>query len=337
MSSAIRRLGYCQPVPVSQRFIDLLNAPLSTLKTLAARHDLEGLTGSRARKWELAQRLALIPRDELEGEQDYLYAGSTSLSWLRFVPEDQEVDAESLDDFYAMQGVELDREQVMEALRGLSEGDPFNENDRPGNITTVPKLVVAREREDGDYILTFAISKRIGHVIHNFESQAVYEDEFFNALLRPAQGIIEVRASASRAQRLARTWLADFSGSLGCKTLPVAITHGDWQALHDDLNARLDVYRGKTTTGTTIFDTHEYTKADIVDDLYGENEFNQETANLEPISMDLLFDVNGFGEVRIHVSVINGSIFIRTAVPEHVIEYVRSVLEQIKAGRAGGP
>ena len=75
--------------------------------------------------------------------------------------------------------------------------------------------------------------------------------------------------------------------------------------------------------------------AGVID--YGETEFNQETANLEPISMDLLFDADGFGEVRIHVSVINGSIFIRTAVPEHVIEYVRAVLEQIKSGHAGGP
>ena len=119
--------------------------------------------------------------------------------------------------------------------------------------------------------------------------------------------------------------------------MPVAITHGDLQALHDNLKARLDVFRGKTTTGTTIFDTHEYTKADTVADLYGEQEFNRETANLEPISMDLLFDADNFGEVRIHVSVINGSIFIRTAVPERVIEYVRTVLEHIKAGGAGGP
>lgn len=332
-----RTVRYVRAVPVSQRFIDLLNAPMPVLRRLASHHELEAV--SSARKWQLAQRLATLPRDELEDESgQFLYAGSTALSWLRFIDEDEPDDPDDPATRYPMRGVERSRDDVIQALQEHSEGDPFSETERPGEITTKPKLVVARDwEEDEGYILTFAVAKRVGYVIHNFEETEVLEDEFFNTLLRPSAGSFEVRASASRADQLARTWLADFAGSMGLKPLPVAITPRDYRDLHDDLNARLDTYRGKTTTGTTVFDTREYTKIEAVEDLLEEQEFTTATSDLEPVSMDLLFDAEGFEDVRIHVSVFNGSIFVRTAVPERIIRYLRNVLEQLKVRNAGGP
>jgi hypothetical protein len=320
---------------VSQRFIDLLNAPMPVLRRVAAQNEVRVTHMS---KWDLAQSLARLDRQTLEDETgQFLYAGSTALSWLRFAPRKEEVDEDDPDATYPIRGAVLSRDEVAAALRQHSEGDPFSETDRPDEITATPKLVVAREWEGSDYILTFAIAKRIGHVIHNFQDTAVYEDEFFNALLRPSAGSVEVRASAARADRLARTWLADFAETVGSRVLPVAITSQDYKGLHDELGARLDVFRGKTTTGTTVFDTREYTKADSVTDLLVEQEFTTATNDLEPVSMDLLFDVDGFGEVRMHVSVLNGSLFIRTAVPERIVRHVREVLERIKAGHVGQP
>ena len=320
---------------VSQRFIDLLNAPISVLRGVASRNEVK-VTGKS--KSELAQQLAHLDRSTLEDETgQFLYAGSTALSWLRLVPEDEEIDEDDPAAHYPIRGVELERDKVVAGLQEQSEGNPFSESDRPDEITTRPKLIVAREwDEDDGYMLTFALAKRTGHVIHNFEDIPVYEDEFFNALLRPGAGSVEVRASSARADRLARTWLTDFAGILGTKVVPVAITSSDYKDLHRELKARLDVFRGRTTTGTTVFDTHEFTKAEAVIDLLVEQEFTTATSDLEPVSMDLLFDVDGFEEVRMHVSVLNGSLYIRTAVPEGIVRYVRDVLERIKAAH-GGP
>ncbi|HEX4188575.1 MAG TPA: hypothetical protein VHY83_11810 [Solirubrobacteraceae bacterium] len=317
-------------MPVPQLVIDLLNVPVPTLRKVAARHGVgEGI--STLRKWDLAQAVSRIPRGELEAEiGEYLYAGSTSLSWVRLAPAGEEINDEDPDAFSGLRGVELSGTDVLRALGEHGDADPFSETARPEEIDETPKLVVAREQDDG-YMLTFAVAKRIGHVIHNFEHTPVFEDEFFNALLRPGLGSVEVRGSASRARRLERTWLAVFADSLDAQPRPVAITQEDFHALHDQLKGRLDVYRGKTTTGVTVFDTHEFTKADSVDDLLPEPEFERQTRDLEPVSFDLLFDAAGFGDVRIHVSVRNGSIFVRTAVPDRVLRYIYEVLERIKS------
>jgi hypothetical protein len=193
---------------VSQRFIDLLNMPLGALRRLAEELQVDVPPGGK--KWDVARRLAAAPRGELEEQSDgYLYAGSTSLSWFRLVPLDEEIDWDALDDFYPLDGDAVDDDQVREALGDHAEGDPFSETSRPASITPAPKLVVAHEREDG-YFMTFAVAKRAGHVIHNFEAHEILEDEFFGAYLRTSDGTVEVRASAARADRLHRVWLQGF-------------------------------------------------------------------------------------------------------------------------------
>jgi hypothetical protein len=313
---------------VSQTFIDLLGLPAANLRSLAKELDIA--VPERPKHWDLASALQHVPREQLEEHSgDYLYAGSTSLSWFRLI--DAEIDLEEVHNpFYPLMGDELSKDDIVDALSGQDEGDPFSDVIRPTQVTGRPQLVVARERDDGEFVLTFVVAKRLGHVIHNFESHAVIEDDFFNAFLRPGQGVFEVRASSARARMLSRTWLYDLAFRLGKQPVPVAITDSDYRALHDELGARLDVFKGKETAGTSVFDTRQFSKAENVNDLLEENEFLDATSGLETIGADLLFDFPEFGEVRVHVSTINGSIFIRTAVPEEVIRYVYDAVGRIK-------
>src|SRR6478609_9196632 len=107
-------------MPVSQRLIDLLNAPMPVLRQLAARHNL-GVV-KETRKWEVAQQLAQLPRNVLEEETgQFLYAGSTSLSWIRLVRTEDNADARDPHVTYPMEGVSVSPDRVIAALREHSE------------------------------------------------------------------------------------------------------------------------------------------------------------------------------------------------------------------------
>jgi hypothetical protein len=303
--------------------------PLGALRALAEERNLDVPAGTK--KWDLARLLSRAPRRELEAQSDgYLYAGSTSLSWFRLVNEEVDIDEEHVDDFYPLKGEPLDGGAVIEALAANAEGDPFSETLRPDEITSEPKLVVAHERDDG-FFMTFAVAKRIGRVIHNFETSEVLEDEFFGAYLRIEDGTFEVRASASRAQRLDRQWLAHFGGDLGVQALPVGITEDDVRALHDQIGGRLDIFRGRDAVGTSVFETRQFEKADTCADLYDETEFKEAVDGLEPVAYDLLFDHGAVKDIRIHVSTLKGSVFIRTSVPEDTLQYVYDSLQAVKS------
>lgn len=317
-------------MPVPQTLIDLLRVPTPELRKLAADLNVELERG--ADQWAMAQALASIPRSRLEEfAGNYLYAGTTSLSWVRLVPIDEDPSEDS-SRFYPLYGSELEREEVMDALAEHSETNPFDESDRPANVTAKPTLVCARESEPGTFILTFAASKRVGYAIHNFEMTRVMQDDFFNLVLRLEHGTIEVRAGATRARSMRRTWIAQFAHSLGMEPLPVALSERDYERLHGDLNAALDDYKGKTADGTSVFDTAEYTKAEDVADLFSETEFLEATKGMEPITTHLLFDDPHAGQVRIYVSLLGGSIFVRTAAPEEVLQRLYEALERVKAG-----
>lgn len=313
---------------VSQRFIDLLNMPLGALRQLAEQLDVE--TSKAMPKWDIARVLAPVSRPDLEEQSDgFLYAGSTSLSWFRLVSINAAIDGHDSGQLYPLVGDLIDDEEAAGALDENAEGDPFSEISRPADITSQPKLVVAHERDDG-FFMTFALAKRVGHVIHNFKAHEVLEDEFFGALLRTADGTLEVRASAARANRLNRMWLQDFARDLDLQAVPVAITESDVRALHDEIGGRLDVFRGRDASGTSIFEARQFEKADACDDLYDEDEFDEVVDGLEPIAYDLLFDYDGAEDIRIHVSTLKGSVFVRTAVAENVIQYLYETLREIK-------
>src|SRR3954452_8791638 len=139
-----RRLLSRRNMAVSQRFIDLLNMPMPALRKLAKDREADLPPGGASSKWDLAKAVARTGnRDELEADSDgFLYAGSTAMSWFRLVPED---DLERDDDnqivaaeFYPLEAPPLDFNTVKEALVQHAEGDPFDEEDRPQEITSKP-------------------------------------------------------------------------------------------------------------------------------------------------------------------------------------------------------
>jgi hypothetical protein len=122
---------------VSQRFIDLLNMPAPALRVLAGERGVE--LPVDAHKWDIARAVAReSSREELEDSSDgYLYAGATSMSWFRFMPEADNVD-EDPELYYPLDGTPVDVERVKVALAEHSEGDPFDERDRPTEVTQAP-------------------------------------------------------------------------------------------------------------------------------------------------------------------------------------------------------
>lgn len=176
---------------IPQQLIALLNLSLPTLQQLARRTQVEA--GPRRTKWDYAIALAELPQatiDNLVGE--WLYAGQTSTTWIQ------------LDE-----GRPLEFDRLRQALTALHGRDPFTEDIRPEDVTATPQLVDARAWTPDKVVLTFAVAKRVATVIHNFEHEDVYDDEFFLAVLRLNRGIVEVRASHERAKLLANTWLVE--------------------------------------------------------------------------------------------------------------------------------
>jgi hypothetical protein len=103
----------------------------------------------------------------------------------------------------------------------------------------------------------------------------------------------------------------------------------NFSALKAELGATLVKFRGKAPEGGSI-DTHEVTKSIDWDDLEGAEDFVAATEGLEPVHGDLVFE-HADRQVRINVSVINGSVFFRTSVPEETIAFVRDSLRRVKS------
>lgn len=193
--------------------------------------------------------------------------------------------------------------------------------------------MVARERDDGSFLLTFVVQRQIANVIHDFESTPVLADEFFNAVMRPTEGLLEVRTSARGVALTERTWLADFAAQLDREPVRVGISAGDFDELKRRLGAKLASFRGKTPHGGSM-DTVEVTKRPDWDDLEGAEDFEAVRGGQEQVHGELLFDHEKRSDVRIRVSVLQGSIFFRTPVPEETIDHVRTALREAKGGHA---
>ncbi|MFZ1993936.1 MAG: hypothetical protein WAU75_07495 [Solirubrobacteraceae bacterium] len=42
-------------------------------------------------------------------------------------------------------------------------------------------------------VMTFAVARTVAQVIHNFQFTQVYADDFFNRVLCPEEGFVEIR------------------------------------------------------------------------------------------------------------------------------------------------
>jgi len=319
-------------VEVTPTLVELLNAPRLTLYKVA--RDAKLAVDRDARKWDLARLLAEEFGEDIPAQAaEYLHAGQRSISWIRLVPESEEFALGDPDYTYPMRGMEVSEAEVDAALtEEFGRDDPYDIDERPEAIIEGrPQLIVARRRDDG-ILLLFAIAQRKGQAIHNFRATTVVEDDFFPVIFRPDLGLFEVRASAEQARRLRKSWLRDFAAALSAQPVPVAIPYVDLRGLRDELGAKLDVYTGAEADGTSIYETYRLTRdEDVCNDLLDEAKFLEDTDGLTPLNGDLLFEFSEeFPEVRVHVSCNNGSIWIRTAVPESVIRRVREAVEKVK-------
>src|SRR5205823_3015140 len=109
-----------------------------------------------------------------------------------------------------------------------------------------------------------------------------------------------------------RTWLASLAQVLDKPLTYQPIGIDEFNALREQLGGVLDVYRGKDAAGS-IYDTREWSKADSCDDLAAEQQFIDETKDLDPVSEDILFSAHDDETVRLKISA-NGSIWFRTVV-----------------------
>ena len=319
-------------MPVTSTLVELLNAPRLTLYKVA--RDARLPVDRDSRKWDIARALAEAFGDDIPAEAaEYLHAGQRSISWIRLAPESEEFALGDAKFTYPMRGMEISEAEVRAALASeFDREDPYDIKERPEVILEgQPQLIVARHRDDG-ILLLFAIAQRKGQAIHNFHATTVVEDDFFPVIFRPSLGLLEVRASSDQARRLRKTWLQRFASALGAQPVPVSIPYVDLQSLRVELRGKLDVYTGAESDGTSIYETHRLTRdEDVCDDLLDEERFLEDTSGLTPLNGDLLFEFSDeFKEVRVHVSCNNGSIWIRTAVPEEVIIHVREAMERIK-------
>lgn len=330
---------------VSQRFIDLLNVPLEVLREIAEEKQVIGYTTMTT--WALAEALDSIPRAELEQlTRGFLYAGRTSVTFFRLTepppkadkkkPADGEEDADEAAAAPAeepeepvLEGVPLDEAAFEAALGKMSAaGDPFNDASRPKEVTRAPQLVFARKRDVGSVLMTFVTEGTVANVIHNFRVLPVVGDEFFSAVVYPAQGLVEVRTNQQNAARFGRSWLSEFAKELGLVGVPVTITPGDFNALAEELDAGTTRWRGKNTGGGAV-DTIEVGMAVGHATLTGDKTFEDKTAGTEQQLGDLLF-THDEKPYRIRVSRTRGSIYFVTAAPEAVIDYVREALRRVK-------
>jgi hypothetical protein len=109
----------------------------------------------------------------------------------------------------------------------------------------------------------------------------------------------------------------------------VAISEANLDAIKAALDANLDTFRGKSTTGSDI-DTLELSKGDGIEDLTEAAAFETLTKGYDPASVLLVFEHATAGEVHIRVSTINGSVWFMTPVDEAVMDDVFEVIRSVK-------
>jgi len=299
-------------VAVSQSVINLLNLSLPALRQLAK--DMKVKTGPNPTKADLVRALQNFPRTQLEAAVgDLLYAGNTSITWIRIG-----------------EGKGFTVKELKTAISALEPNDPFEQELRPTSITHTPSLVEARQPDSTKVTLTFVYRKRMQTYIRDFEIKTIYGDDFFPVIVRPEHGVFEIRASHDLARLLEQTWLRSLAEVMEEPIAYRLISIEDFNKLRKKLGAVLDIYKGKDAEGS-IYDTREWSKARTCTDLAAEARFQTDTKELEAVSQDILFvDDDPDHPVRLRVSA-NGSVWFRTVVSEAVIDRAYSALRSVGA------
>jgi hypothetical protein len=299
-------------VAVSQLQIDLLNLSVDALKTLIRRAQLSPSPSGATKLDYVNMLIGQLSAGEIEDlARDLLYAGQTSVSWIRLGDGDP-----------------IDVDDLVATIREVVGDDPFSKSLRP-NVTRIPKVVEGKIRDDGKIVLIFVVSKPVRAIVSNFQPQMIHEDHFFLAVIRPEHGLVEVRSSHQRATNLANTFLGEMASELEVEQTLVGISIDELDEFKTALGAKLHRYRGKDAEGSPI-DIQDLYKAPDCDDLDGEEIFHEQVKGCVPMRVLWVFDYQGDGQVTLQVSLQNGSVWFRSAVPEDVIDHVFEKLRAVK-------
>lgn len=181
-------------------------------------------------------------------------------------------------------------------------------------------------------VMTFAVERTVAQVIHNFQVTQVYADDFFNCVLCPEEGFVEMRTNQQTARRFARTWLAEFAAAFELEARPVTLTEADFVELKQDLGAVMVRYWDKLETGGSM-DTIEVTVSPTTGDLWAQTGFLDTVSGSEQLLGDLRF-VHDSRTYTIRVARTMGSIYFVKPAPESAIEQVRETLRLVKIRNA---
>jgi hypothetical protein len=109
----------------------------------------------------------------------------------------------------------------------------------------------------------------------------------------------------------------------------IRLNENELDQIKQRLGAALDLFRGRPSTASDI-DTLELTKALSCPDLAEAQEFQDFTDGYETASVDFVFPYDGLGDVKVRVSLVNGSVWFRSAVTEAVIDHVFEIVRRVK-------
>jgi hypothetical protein len=288
---------------------EIMNLSVSQLRRLAAS---AGLTpAAQATKQELVRQLLTVDPSRLTAlAADYLYAGRTSVSWFRF-------GADALTD-----------ENVKAALTTVAGRDVFTTSVVPTVVTSEPHLIEGLAWRPEKIVLRYVARKREQIVIQNMQLVPQVEDELFVVLVRPGRAVVEARCSSTRARTLA-PYLVQVANALGRTVTKIGFDSAAADALRTQLSAKLALYTGKDTSGS-IYDTLSMSKSDACDDLATEQQFLDDSANLDPVNEEIIYMSPSEQErVRILVGLRSHSLYFRTVASESIIDEVFEAVRQV--------
>lgn len=110
----------------------------------------------------------------------------------------------------------------------------------------------------------------------------------------------------------------------------MGISQTELDDIKSRLGAVLDYYRGRSSTGSDV-DTLHLSKSLACADLSAAPAFQTFVNGYEPASVDFEFAYPGFGDFRVRISTVNGSVWFQTPVPEEVIDHVWDVIRDVKS------
>jgi len=294
---------------LSKAPVQLLNLSVGQLSRIASQQWLS--PDGSATKIDLTRLLVegLEPAALRAAADDYLYAGKTSVTWVRFDG-----------------GAPVTLTALKSALTTMCGADPFASELRP-ELDGTPRLLHALNWHNGKVVLTFAVRGQVRLVFQGYELREVSEDFSFQVVVRLADGVFEIRSGHLYAQRL-QAFMAELGTRLGRTPTRLPIEQAQFDALHAALNASLRDYTGLDGSPSP-YQTRSVSKKQSCPDLAVEPAFQQDYGSLEPVSGDLIFVGPEGEEMAILVAIRTSSVYFRSAASEATIDLVYSALKQV--------